>query len=125
MTDALDLAEITRLRAELAQERAHRGCLGEAVPPTWQAIADDVARVLSEDCGAWVSCTGCYATDEGYPTASTDPVFGCALGMGCRECGGLGAVWDPTDWSTLAVEDEGELSRDEPPAAAPGSGGAP
>ncbi|MFQ6776923.1 hypothetical protein V6Z69_17090 [Cereibacter sphaeroides] len=123
MTDALDLAEITRLRAELARERAHRGCSGEAVPPTWQAVADDVARVLSEDCGAWVSCTGCYATDEGYPTAGADPVFGCALGMGCRECGGLGAVWDPTDWSALAVEDEGELSRDA--AAAPGSGGAP
>ncbi|MWP40142.1 hypothetical protein GQY15_21590 [Rhodobacter sphaeroides] len=123
MTDALDLAEITRLRAELAQERAHRGFLGEAEPPTWQAIAHDVARVLSEDCGVWVSCTGCYATDEGYPTAGTDPVFGCALGMGCRECGGLGAVWDPTDWSAFAVEDEGELSRDA--AAAPGSGGAP
>ncbi|MEL5878519.1 hypothetical protein [Cereibacter sphaeroides] len=125
MTDALDLAEITRLRAELARERAYRGCLGEAVPPTWQAIADDVARVLSENCGAWASCTGCYATDEGYPTAGPDPVFGCALGMGCRECGGLGAVWDPTDWSALAVEDEGELGRDEPHAVAPGSGDAP
>ncbi|MGP3699013.1 hypothetical protein [Rhodobacter sp. NSM] len=127
MTDALDLAEIVS-RAELARERAQRECSREAVPATWQAIADDIARVLIEDCGAWVSCTGCYATDEGYPSAGTDPVFGCVLVIGCRECKGLGAVWDPTDWSALAAEDEpaeGDLCRNEPHAAAPGSGAAP
>lgn len=42
MTDDLNPVEITRLRAELARERAHRGCVGEAAPLT--SMAGDRGR---------------------------------------------------------------------------------
>ncbi len=37
--------------------------------------------------------TGWYA----YSSA-----FKCYLGSGCRECGGLGATWDSTDYADMA-----------------------
>lgn len=61
-----------------------------------------VAEVVSEGDGFWRSCSGCYETNEGYPTAPTDPVFKCARGNGCSECGGLGAIWDTTDYGAMA-----------------------
>lgn len=60
--------------------------------------------------GCWRSCSGCYETDEGYDTAPRDPDFGVPLGGGCSECGGIGAVWDTTDYAALgdvlAIEPE-------------------
>jgi len=62
-----------------------------------------IFQQIKDGPGHWRSCTGCYETNEGYPTAPTDPVFQCALGMGCHECGGLGAVWDSTDYEDMAA----------------------
>ncbi|QCP84366.1 hypothetical protein EYE35_01345 [Cereibacter sphaeroides] len=82
----------------------------------WAAsLAAGVAEQMAQQDGAWVSCSGCYATDEGYPTAATDPVFGCALGGGCMECGGLGAVWDAPDYRDVVAEAAAEPS---PPTVA-------
>lgn len=52
-------------------------------------------------CG-WMPCTGCYDTEDGHPTAHYrhSRVFGCDVGSGCSECGGLGVVfqyWSPED----------------------------
>ncbi|MEW6091902.1 MAG: hypothetical protein AB1647_13355 [Pseudomonadota bacterium] len=70
-----------------------------------------VRDAMQEGDGLWRSCSGCYETNEGYPTAPTDPGFGVPLGVGCGECGGIGAVWDTTDYAALgdalaAKEDE-------------------
>jgi len=63
-----------------------------------------VAETVADGGGFWTPCTGCYDTEDGRPTqkyAHSD-VFGCELGNGCRECGGLGAVWDDTDYAAMA-----------------------
>lgn len=54
-----------------------------------------------KDEGFWHSCSGCYDTEDGHPTGSYahSAVFGCALGSGCHECGGLGVIWDNSDYS--------------------------
>lgn len=58
-----------------------------------------VAEELAEESGAWVSCSGCHELNEGHPTGEWSNVLKCHLGLGCRECGGIGAVWDNTDYS--------------------------
>jgi hypothetical protein len=54
--------------------------------------------------GFWRSCTGCHETNEGYPVGSYpySPGLKCHLGIGCNECGGVGAVWDNTDYGEFA-----------------------
>ena len=58
---------------------------------------------VEADDGCWVSCSGCHETNEGYETGhyAYSPVFKCYVGCGCRECGGLGVIWDNTDYSAL------------------------
>lgn len=53
--------------------------------------------------GFWRSCSGCHETADGHETGAFpwSPVFKCHLGAGCRECGGLGAVWDNTDYAHM------------------------
>lgn len=62
----------------------------EAAP----VVDKERVREAMKSGGFWRSCSGCYTTNEGYPTAPRDPVFKCELGLGCSECGGIGAVWD-------------------------------
>lgn len=56
-------------------------------------------------CG-WRSCTGCHELNEGHATGPYSDIFGCALGIGCSECGGLGAVWEYWPESALAAMQE-------------------
>lgn len=51
--------------------------------------------------GFWRSCSGCYETIDGHPTSHVCPVFKCVRGCGCGECGGVGAVWDNTDYGAM------------------------
>lgn len=46
-------------------------------------------------CG-WRSCTGCLDSEDGMPVGKYpySTVFGCQVGCGCSECGGIGVVWD-------------------------------
>lgn len=66
-------------------------------------LAFAIDRVMAEGDGFWRSCSGCYETNEGYPTGPTDPAFKVPLGGGCSECGGIGAVWDATDYTMLGA----------------------
>ena len=63
-----------------------------------------VKEQVEEGSGFWRSCSGCYDTEDGRPTGHYphSKTFECALGSGCGECGGLGAVWDNTDYADMA-----------------------
>ena len=63
-----------------------------------------VAEEIAEGSGFWRECSGCYDTEDGRPTQdyAYSHVFSCALGNGCSECGGIGAVWDNTDYEEMA-----------------------
>lgn len=82
--------------------------LGEALArPAQETVAielEDVTEQLSERSGAWLSCTGCHETSEGVPTGPYSSTLKCHLGGGCRECGGIGAVWDNADYSHYAEQ---------------------
>jgi hypothetical protein len=60
-----------------------------------------VAEELAEGSGAWLACSGCHELNEGHPTGPWSDVLKSHLGLGCRECGGIGAVWDNTDYSAV------------------------
>lgn len=60
-----------------------------------------VADALACEKGFWRSCTGCHELNEGVPTGPFSQVMKCHLGMGCFECGGIGAVWDATDYAEM------------------------
>ncbi len=75
-----------------------------ALPVELRGIAEAIKEGTACGKGAWATCTGCYDTEDGHPTqkyAHSD-VFGCDLGCGCQECGGIGAVWDDTDYAEMA-----------------------
>lgn len=60
-----------------------------------------ISEELAEETGAWRSCSGCHELNEGHPTGEWSDVLKCHLGLGCRECGGIGATWDNTDYSLV------------------------
>jgi hypothetical protein len=65
-----------------------------------------VREEMASGSGFWQSCSGCHDTEDGHPTGpyTYSQVFGCALGSGCSECGGIGAVWDNTDYEAMASD---------------------
>lgn len=67
-------------------------------------FSGDVRRVVEEQDGFWKSCSGCHETVDGQETGRFpySRIFQCHLGFGCRECGGIGAVWDNTDYEDMA-----------------------
>lgn len=75
-------------------------CASHATPVELSGIAD----VLKKGNGAWRTCTGCYETEDGHPVGqyAHSDTLGCPLGSGCNECGGIGAVWDNTDYEEMA-----------------------
>lgn len=77
----------------------------------WPAIAANVREQVNDGDGFWKPCSGCYEMEDGqnvhgYPHSK---VFGCVLGSGCGECGGIGAIWDTTDYAAMGEE----LSREQ------------
>lgn len=78
----------------------------QAQPSEQDVIVDGLARAVEtlKDAGFWSPCSGCYETEDGHPVGkyAYSEALGCALGSGCHECGGLGAVWDDTDYSDMA-----------------------
>ena len=79
---------------------------GEAEPDFAASIAEVIKEEsLNEAACGWRSCTGCHETNEGYETGRYpySAMFGCHVGHGCSECGGLGVVWDY--WSKDALDD--------------------
>jgi hypothetical protein len=77
--------------------------------PQPQAGASDlnieaIKECISEGDGLWMTCSGCHESEDGYDVGHYphSHIFGCKLGGGCSECGGLGAVWDTTDYEDMA-----------------------
>ena len=71
--------------------------------PDAEAIDPVAVNDASEDDkGLWRSCSGCHELDEGYPTGRYSKALSCHVGLGCRECGGIGAVWDMLDYAEMA-----------------------
>lgn len=60
-----------------------------------------VSAALEYGKGLWRTCTGCHESNEGYPTGPYSIVMKCHLGGGCFECGGIGAIWDTTDYEEM------------------------
>lgn len=60
-----------------------------------------VSAALEYGKGIWRTCTGCHESNEGYPTGPYSTVMKCHLGGGCFECGGIGAIWDMTDYEDM------------------------
>lgn len=84
----------------LRAERAEGATAGEVKSLDPNAIAE----AMENGDGFWRSCSGCYETNEGYPTAPRDRVFKTELGGGCGECGGLGAIWwDRADYEAFGA----------------------
>lgn len=61
-----------------------------------------VARAMEGGNGFWRDCSGCHELNEGHPTGLYSKALKCHVGLGCHECGGIGAVWDNTDYEDMA-----------------------
>ncbi|MDQ7981922.1 hypothetical protein QYH69_32380 [Paraburkholderia sp. SARCC-3016] len=75
-----------------------------------------VREVLESAEGFWRACSGCYESEDGHPVGHYphSHIFGCDLGSGCSECGGIGAVWDDTDYDAMAAAgDADEIAREQ------------
>lgn len=78
--------------------------------------ARQIAEVMDEGDGFWKPCSGCqegvdgYVSQEDYPF---NPTFRCQPGGGCSECGGLGVVWDNTDYDALTKAMLADLEADD------------
>jgi hypothetical protein len=96
---AADLTDHKSLAYEkLRKVRAAIAALRQPVPDAVRELPielADVAHELADGSGSWMPCSGCYETSDGYNVAGFpySDVFRCNLGGGCRECGGIGAVW--------------------------------
>lgn len=89
-----DQEKLAEAEASIASLTAERGELIDA-----RAVAEAVEN--GEGVGNWLSCTGCHELDEGHPTGRYSVGLKCYLGLGCTECGGIGAVWDTTDYGEM------------------------
>lgn len=63
--------------------------------------AGDVTEAMEDGAGFWRSCSGCHEINEGTPTGPYNRILQCHLGVGCCECGGIGAIWDTTDYADM------------------------
>jgi hypothetical protein len=82
-------------------EAAKRADLGLAI---LGSVRERVEEASHDDEGRWITCNGCHETVDGQETGDYpySPDFGCVIGGGCMECGGLGAIWDTTDYAANA-----------------------
>lgn len=65
-----------------------------------------VAERLAERDGFWRACSGCQESVEGCVSLKDYPrseIFQCQPGGGCRECGGIGVIWDNHDYDADAL----------------------
>lgn len=74
-----------------------------AAAPALPIELSSVAETVAEGAGFWRSCSGCHETNEGHETGHFpySKILKCHLGGGCSECGGIGAVWDDTDYEAM------------------------
>lgn len=78
--------------------------------------ARQIAEAMDEGDGFWKACSGCqegvdgHVSEKDYPF---DPVFRCRPGGGCSECGGLGVLWDDTDYDAMAKAMAAEMEAED------------
>ena len=89
----------------------HHGARTAAAPAALEVkrdpLIEGLERALPEmdpEEGRWLTCSGCYESEDGHPVGSypSSALLGCTLGGGCHECGGLGAIWDMTNYADFA-----------------------
>lgn len=94
--------EAAKAAAQADYEFRIRSALLASPPAQTAAVDGECIRGVIEEgghCGAacgWRSCTGCHETREGAETGDYpySKEFGCYVGSGCCECGGIGVVWE-------------------------------
>lgn len=74
-----------------------------------------IGELVGDGIGVWRDCTGCHELNEGVSTGPWHPVLKCHVGVGCHECGGIGAIWDATDYASM----DDYLSRERSPLTTP------
>lgn len=94
-SDANGLA--TRIAASSQGAKAPSPIRGEAIN------TERVRKAMEDGKGFWLSCSGCHELNEGHPTGRYSAALRCHLGLGCTECGGIGAVWDTTNYEDMAA----------------------
>lgn len=72
-----------------------------AASPEPALVNEEAVAEAMEGGGFWKSCSGCHESNEGVPTGTYSKELKCFLGGGCYECGGIGAIWDNTDYSAF------------------------
>lgn len=92
-----------------AYARAAIAALRQQVPSVGDVVTLGVGEVVTLEGvepsdGVWHQCSGCHESNEGYPTGPWSTIFGCHMGGGCGQCGGLGVRWDGTDYSTWTAD---------------------
>lgn len=92
------LYTITRLMRDHDAALASAPVAGEAVALELRGVPE----TIKGGAGFWRSCTGCHELNEGHDTGPYSAILGCHLGNGCGECGGIGAIWDSTDYQAMA-----------------------
>ncbi|MDE1914723.1 MAG: hypothetical protein KGJ57_17510 [Sphingomonadales bacterium] len=64
-----------------------------------------IGEIMEHGAGFWRACSGCQESNEGSVSTKDYPynkAFRCQPGSGCRECGGIGVIWDDTDYEEYA-----------------------
>lgn len=73
-------------------------------PDIFRSVREAAKEAELDGAGFWRTCSGCYEGEDGQNVNGFphSPSFGCILGGGCHECGGIGATWDTTDYEDMA-----------------------
>ncbi|WP_060148938.1 hypothetical protein [Burkholderia ubonensis] len=79
-----------------------------------------VRETLESGRGFWRTCSGCHESEDGHPVGEYpySEILQCDLGSGCAECGGIGAIWDNTDYDDLVAFLDRQEETDESSQAA-------
>lgn len=71
-----------------------------------QIMKRNVHERMDECDGFWRACSGCQESVDGSISLSDYPrseIFRCQPGSGCRECGGIGVIWDNHNYNADAI----------------------
>ncbi|CDP50668.1 Phage protein [Devosia sp. DBB001] len=113
-----------RIRSALVKAPAPERGDGDA-----DGVMSRVAECVKEyaEVGFWRTCSGCHESEDGYDIGHYpfSAAFGCKLGSGCSECGGIGAIWDTTDYAAMGEALAAPVAQSEPPAPAVPDGWSP
>jgi hypothetical protein len=102
--------QVLRSLREILNESGRSGPARNAALAARQPVGHEpvelacVAETLSKGGGLWMTCSGCHESNEGAPSGPYSKIMRCYLGNGCDECGGIGAIWDTTDYQNMSDE---------------------